>query len=211
MTFLAFVIFCYGSLIAADYNYIAILKHLGMSNPLIVGEKSQLRRQDMFNLMKDVAQLNQTICLTTNIKNDSLLQSPGILFNPSEDVLESLNHSLSYNKKPWIIVSENFNHYSRIDKPIYTLINGTLIEKYKLKSMVKTNKLGVLNEKDFEWNQIHSKHLIERRANFEGVTIFGMTETEFKYVRLPKDFQNIAKMSKDIPSKYEVSNFLFNL
>ena len=28
------------------------------------------------------------------------------------------------------------------------------------------------------WNQIHSKHLIERRANFEGVTIFGMTETE---------------------------------
>ena len=75
-------VLCYGTLIVADYNYVPLLNQLGMSNPVIMGENSKLKNKEMFHLMKDVMKLNQTICLTYNIRYISLLNSPGIIIEP---------------------------------------------------------------------------------------------------------------------------------
>ena len=122
----------------ADYNYLPLLNQLGMSNPVIIGENSKLKNKEMFHLMKDVMKLNQTICLTTNIRNTSLLKSPGIAIEPFNDNFKSLFDTQNMNaniKRPWIIVTKNLEKYSRIDEPIYLLANETLLEQYDLKSM----------------------------------------------------------------------------
>ena len=203
-------VLCYGTLIVADYNYVALLNELGMSNPVIVGEKSKLRSKEMFHLMKDVMKLNQTIFLTTNIRNISLLKSPGIAIESFNDNFKSLFDTQNMNaniKRPWIIVTKNLKKYSRIDEPLYFLANETLLEHYELKSMTKTNALGTLLGKEFEWNKDYSKDFFERRANFEGITLLGMTDTEMNFNQLPKGFENIAMDSIKVPNTKEVRPF----
>ena len=201
---------CYGTLIVADYNYLALLKQLGMSNPVIVGEKSKLRSNEMFYLMKDVMKLNQTIFLTTNVRNISLRKSPGIAIESFNDNFKSLFDTQNTNaniKRPWIIVTKKLNEYSRIDEPLYFLANETLSERYELKSIFKTNVLGTLLGKEFEWNKDYSKDFFERRANFEGITLLGMTDTELNFNQLPKGFENIAMDSIKVPNTKEVRPF----
>lgn len=202
-----YLILCYGTLIMADYNYLPLLNQLGMSNPVIVGEKSNLRNTEMFYLMKDVMKLNQTICLTYNIRNISLLKSPGIIIEPFNENIKSLfdKQTMKANiKRPWIIVTKKLNKYSRIDEPLYFLANETLLEQYELKSTTKTNVLATLIGKKFEWNKNYSEDFFERRANFEGITLLGMTDVELNFNQLPKGFENIVKDSIKVPNTYEV-------
>ena len=42
----------------------------------------------MFQLMKDVMNLNQTISLRTTLKNNSLINSPGIVLKPNKHVMD---------------------------------------------------------------------------------------------------------------------------
>ena len=201
------MVLCYGTLIVADYNYVPLLNQLGMSNLVIVGEKSILKSKEMFHFMKDVMKLNQTICLTTNIRNTSLLKSPGIAIEPFNDDFKSLFNTLNMNaniKRPWIVVTKNLKKYSKIDEPLYLLANETLLEQYKLKSMTKTNILGTLNGKEFKWNREYPEDFFERRANFEGITLLGMTDVELNFNQLPKGFEKIVKESRKVPSTYEV-------
>ena len=203
-----YFILCYGTLIMADYNYLPLLNQLGMSNPVIVGEKSNLRNTEMFYLMKDVMKLNQTICLTYNIRNISLLNSPGIIIEPFNDNIRSLfdNQTMKANiKRPWIIVTKKINRYSRIDEPLYFLANETLLEQYEFKSITKTNVLGTLIGKKFEWNKNYPEGFFERRANFEGITLLGMTENELNFNQLQKGFEHSVKDSIKVPNTYEVS------
>ena len=201
-------VLCYGTLIVADYNYVALLNELGMSNPVIVGEKSKLRSKEMFHLMKDVMKLNQTICLTYNIRNISLLKSPGIMIEPFNENIKSLfdNQTMKANiKRPWIIVTRKLNRYSRIDEPLYFVANETLLERYEFKSINKTNVLGTLIGKKFEWNKNYPEDFFERRANFEGITLLGMTENELNFNQLQKGFEHSVKDSIKVPNTYEVS------
>ena len=203
-----YLILCYGNLIMADYNYLPLLNQLGMSNPVIIGENSKLKNKEMFHLMKDVMKLNQTICLTTNIRNTSLLKSPGIAIEPFNDNFKSLFDTQNMNaniKRPWIIVTKNLKKYSRIDEPLYLLANETLLEQYDLKSMTRTNILGTLNGKEFEWNREYPEDFFERRANFEGITLLGMTDVELNFNQLPKGFEKIVKDSRKVPNTYEVT------
>ena len=203
-----YLILCYGNLIMADYNYLPLLNQLGMSNPVIIGENSKLKNKEMFHLMKDVMKLNQTICLTTNIRNTNLLKSPGIAIEPFNDNFKSLFDTQNMNaniKRPWIIVTKNLKKYSRIDEPLYLLANETLLEQYDLKSMTRTNILGTLNGKEFEWNREYPEDFFERRANFEGITLLGMTDVELNFNKLPKGFEKIVNDSRKVPNTYEVT------
>ena len=65
-------------------NYLSILDQLDMSNPMIIGELGYLRNRKMFHLMKNVMILNQSICLTTTITNNTIQKSPGIIFKPND-------------------------------------------------------------------------------------------------------------------------------
>ena len=192
----------------ADYNYLPLLNQLGMSNPVIIGENSKLKNKEMFHLMKDVMKLNQTICLTTNIRNTSLLKSPGIAIEPFNENFKSLFDTQNMNantKRPWIIVTKNLKKYSRIDEPLYLLANETLLEQYDLKSMTRTSILGTLNGKEFEWNREYPEDFFERRANFEGITLLGMTDVELNFNQLPKGFEKIVNHSRKMPNTYEVT------
>ena len=97
-----------------------------------------------------------------------------------------------------------FEKYSRIDEPLYTLANETLMEHYELKSMTKNNELGTLLVNKFEWNREYPEDFFERRANFEGITLLGMTDAELNFNEFPKGFEEIAKESTIVPNTYEV-------
>ena len=63
-----------------------LLQEFDMKNPIIVGNKIDLKNKEMFDLMKKVMKLNQSISLMDRIRNGSLQQTPGIIMNPTDKV-----------------------------------------------------------------------------------------------------------------------------
>ena len=59
-----------------------------MNNPVIVGKISDLKNKDMIQLFKDVNGLDQSICMITVLKNDSLQRSSGIIVHPDNLTLD---------------------------------------------------------------------------------------------------------------------------
>ena len=55
------------------------------------------------------------------------------------------------------------------------------------------------------WNSNLPKNLLERRGNFENITLTGMTEAELTFNQLPNDLHNVANISENIPNAYDVS------
>ena len=72
-------IFILGASIAIQINcqYLSLLKIFDMRNPVIVGNNDDLKSNNMFSLMKNVMRQNQSICLMSNFRNDTIQQSPG--------------------------------------------------------------------------------------------------------------------------------------
>ena len=97
--------------------------------------------------------------------------------------------------------------YSRIDKPLYFLENTTLWEQYRFKSFKKRNRLGSILRNKFIWDINKKKKLLERRGNFENLTLIGITEAWATATVLPKDWQKTAKISTDVKDTYEVRKF----
>ena len=205
-------------------NYLSMLDQLGMSNPMIIGELGYLRNQKMFHLMKNVMMLNQSICLTTTIRNNTLQRSPGIILKPNAGVTIKFYDKITsaHIKKPWIIIDKlptsyfpsddkNSANYFPIDVPIYFLENKMLMEHYELKSMRTSNYLGRFIGKEFMWNQTLSQNIFERRGNFNNITLFGMTETQLTFNQLPTDLEKIEQPSKVIPETYEVKANTYTL
>ena len=54
----------------------------------------------MFQLMKDVMNLNQTISLRTTLKNNSLINSPGIVLKPNKHVMDIFYGQRSHGQVP---------------------------------------------------------------------------------------------------------------
>ena len=59
-----------------------------MNNPVIVGKINDLKNKDMIQLFKDVNGLDQSICMITVLKNDSLQRSSGIIVHPDNLTLD---------------------------------------------------------------------------------------------------------------------------
>ena len=94
--------------------------------------------------------------------------------------------------------------YSRIDEPLYHLDEGNLWEHYRFKSITKSVQLATLIKNEFQWNTNKSKNLLERRGNFENITLFGMSAMWTTYNNLPNTFIKEDHISKTIPNTYEV-------
>ena len=147
-------------------NYLSILDQLGMSNPMIIGELGYLRNQKMFHLMKDIMMLNQSICLTTTITNNTVQRSPGIIFKTNARATSKFQDQITsgHINKPWIIIDNQPKKYSPIDVPLYFLENKMLWEHYELKYMKKSNYLGRFNGETFIWNQNISQHFLKEEG-----------------------------------------------
>ena len=195
------------NLFEAHCVFPSLLNQLNMTNPIIIGEINNLRTKEMFNLMKNVMKVNQTICLSKSIRNNSLQTSPGMVIQPTKNTSTQFfgQNTFANVQKPWILVVKELEKYSRIDELIFFLENKTLWEQYEFKSIKKANILA--NQQDdgeFKWNQKYSKNFLERRGNFENVKLITMTESWLALTQLPGNLDEIANISKEVPDSYEV-------
>ena len=87
MKWMIHVALVFMNLFEAHCVFLSLLNQLDMKNPIIIGEINNLRTKEMFTLMKNVMNLNQTICLSTSFRNDSLQPSPGIVIQPTKHTL----------------------------------------------------------------------------------------------------------------------------
>ena len=84
-----FVLLCVISCISEVSSlFLSLLYYLKMNNPVIVGKISDLKNKDMIQLFKDVNGLDQSICMITVLKNDSLQRSSGIIVHPDNLTLD---------------------------------------------------------------------------------------------------------------------------
>ena len=187
-------------------QFLSLLKEFDMRNPVVVCTMNDLKNNKMFHLMKNIMNQNQSICLTKDIRNDTVEQSPGIVLSENESM--SLYEQKGKITKPWIIVAGKFNNYSQINEPVYTLDNETLWERFQFKSFKQENALGVIEGKEFKWNNDMSRNFLERRGNFGNLTLRGMTEAYANTNIFNKDWKNVAKISNDVSDAYEVSTYL---
>ena len=209
MKYNLFHILCYYVIVfEVNCKFLSLLDELDMKNPVIIGKKSDLKTRELFDLSKAVMKLNQTISLSSNLRNISFQTSPGIIIQPNKHTLDEFYGQTGYAniQKTWIVVvvDKNLSKYSRIDEPLYLLRNGTLFEHYEFKSIRKMSPLGNITNNIFKWNENIQKNFYDRRGNFENITLITVTEAYSMYNQLPKNLENIANVSKIVPNTYEV-------
>ena len=182
---------------------LSLLNQLDMAHPVIIGKHNDIKTKEIFHLMKDVMNLNQTISTITKFRNSSLLNVPGIMINPDGDTISDFYNKNIRQKlqKPWIIIGQQIHEYSQIDEPLYFLKNGLLFEHYEFKSLRKTNVLGKVNNNEFIWNENTKTNLFERRGNFENLTLIAVTEHDRTFTDFPP---NMANISEIVPKTVEV-------
>mgnify|MGYP001486642507 CR=1 FL=1 len=90
-------------------QFLSILQELDMKNPVIVGDIKELKVDKMFQLMKSIMEQNKSILITSNIKNGSIQESPGIIMkqNLPDDFYEIPMDP----HKPWVILGKPVERY----------------------------------------------------------------------------------------------------
>ena len=206
-----FTLVYYLTVSAVNCKFFSLLYELNMTNPIIIGRQSDLKTKELFNLMKDVMSIDQTISLTTTIRNSSLQKSPGIMLRPDKfGIANFYSQDVNANiQKPWIIVGKQTQKYSRIDEPLYVLDNGTLWEHFKFKSLIRSRELAKINGNELKWVPNIPKDFFERRGNLENMTLIAMTEAEKQFNELPKNLNEAANVSKIVPNSYEVKKYFY--
>jgi hypothetical protein len=106
MKLIFWFVFLFLSPVALDCKYVSLLHILDMTNPVIVGTTDDFKNRELFVLMKDVMRLNQTISLTTSFSNNTLHNSPGMIFRSYEQKIADLygQNSSANIQNPWIII-----------------------------------------------------------------------------------------------------------
>ena len=120
-------------LIQVNCQFLSILQELEMKNPVIVGDLKELKMDVMFHLMKRIMKQNNNVLVTSDIRNRSIIESPGIILrqNLPDDFFEKPMNL----HKPWIVFGTQIEKYSQINQPLYFLDNGTLYEQFQIKSL----------------------------------------------------------------------------
>ena len=120
-------------LIQVNCQFLSILQELEMKNPVIVGDLKELKMDVMFHLMKHIMKQNNNVLVTSDIRNRSIIESPGIILrqNLPDDFFEKPMNL----HKPWIVFGTQIEKYSQINQPLYFLDNGTLYEQFQFKSL----------------------------------------------------------------------------
>ena len=73
----------------------------------------------MFDLLRDVMKLNQSICLPTKFSNETLQKSSGVIFTSEEYDIDYLFGQTSNNaiiQKPWIIEGNILTNFAGFSK-----------------------------------------------------------------------------------------------
>ena len=120
-------------IIQVNCQFLSILQELEMKNPLIVGDIKELKIDKMFNVMKVIMKQNQSVMITSNIKNGSIQESPGIILR--QNVPDNFYELPMNLYKPWVIIGKQIKRHSQINQPLYFLENGTLYENFRFKSL----------------------------------------------------------------------------
>ena len=205
MRWLQFTLTCIFFFIEIESTLISLINQLNLKNPIIIGNQSAIQNKEMFQMMKSIMKLNQTITISTNVVNLNFQSTSGILIKPDENILNKL-YSQKINK-PWIIIKRKLKKYCRIDEPIYILDRDTLYEHYELKSLKVSNIVARKYGKVFKWNKNMHKNLYERRGNFRNITLIGVVDAYIQYNKLPIDLDEKANKSNILPNSYEVRGF----
>ena len=199
------LLYIYIACAQVNCQFLSLLQELDMKNPVIIGNKSLLKTKNMFSLMKSIMTQNQSICLTSNLKSQHVHQSAGIILD--QILFTNLMQKNANFKKPWIIFGKVDEIYSPINTPLYSFENETLWENFEFKSIRKKNKLARIIRNKLYWNNQEKKYFFERRGNFENITLIGMTDAYNHFIKLPKGWQKVAKVSTVVKDTYEVRNF----
>ena len=126
-------------IIQINCQFLSILKELEMKNPVIVGDIKDLKMDEMFHLIKHIMKQNQSVLITSNIKNGSIQESTGIILR--QNVPDNFYELPMNLYKPWVIIGKKIKRHSQINQPLYFLENGTLYEKFEFKSLkIKVNR-----------------------------------------------------------------------
>ena len=120
-------------IIQVNCQFLSILQELEMKNPVIVGDIKELKIDKMFHVMKVIMKQNQSVLITSNIKNGSIQESTGIILR--QNVPDNFYELPMNLYKPWVIIGKQIKRHSQINQPLYFLVNGTLYEKFEFKSL----------------------------------------------------------------------------
>ena len=120
-------------IIQVNCQFLSIVQELEMKNPVIVGDIKELKIDKMFHVMKVIMKQNQSVLITSNIKNGSIQESPGIILR--QNVPDNFYELPMNLYKPWVIIGKQVDSYSQINQPLYFLENGTLYENFRFKSL----------------------------------------------------------------------------
>ena len=104
-----------------------------MKNPVIVGDIKDLKMDEMFHLIKHIMKQNQSVLITLDIGNGSIIESPGIILR--QNLPDNFFEKPMNLHKPWVVFGSQIDKYSQINQPLYFLDNGTLFEQFKFKSL----------------------------------------------------------------------------
>ena len=94
--------------------------------------------------------------------------------------------------------------HSRIDEQVYFLDGESLWEHFYFRSIKSSNRLATLNKNEFQWNPNHSRDFFERRGNFQGITLFGITELWTTYNYMTNLYKQEEHVSQTVPNTHEV-------
>ena len=120
-------------LIQVNCQFLSILQELEMKNPVIVGDIKGLKMDEMFHLMKYIMKQNQNVLITSNIRNGSIIESPGIILR--QNLPDNFFEKPMNLHKPWVVFGTQIEKYSQINQPLYFLDNGTLYVPLQFKSL----------------------------------------------------------------------------
>ena len=120
-------------IIQVNGQFLSILQEFDMRNPIIVGDIKELKMDKMYHLMKSIMEKNQNVRITSNIKNNSFQESPGIILR--QNVPDKFYEIPMNLHKPWVIIGEEVDIFSQINQPLYFLENRTVYEQYEFKSL----------------------------------------------------------------------------
>ena len=194
-----FVIFLIKS--AFTFQWPELCLELKISNPIIIINKSL--PQNVFPMFKSLSKAYQ---MSAFVYSDeiTLLNISDISF--ISFVNGTISKSLKSIEKPSLLFQEDETKFTRIDQQIYFIDNKTLTERYKIKDLQISAKLGSFDDGGFlKWKSNTERNFLERRANFHNITLISMADSDGLKLRYPKNIRSLRNLSTIVPETYDVT------
>ena len=181
-------------------NWPQVCQELKIANPLIIMSKNEPKsKASIFKALSKSGQMMAFIYGDqTNLLN---LSDISVISFSNENVWQQMKSM----KRPSLIFERDKTEISRIDRPIY-FTNGIVIkERYQLKELQVVSILGMFRKNGhFKWNSNTERNFLDRRANFQNISLISMTDSDGLKVRVPKNIGTFKNLSAIVPDAYDV-------